>query len=66
LAIRAWLETAIPPVFGKEMDNEFHVANTSNMGTGFFNFPFPPLQGERAGRREFEMVKCSLTLSNGK
>jgi hypothetical protein len=36
LAIRAWLETAIPPVFGKEMGNELHVANTSNMGIGLF------------------------------
>jgi hypothetical protein len=34
-AVRAWLETAIPPVFGKEM-NDAARADTSNTGTGFF------------------------------
>jgi len=36
LAVRAWLETAIPPVFGKEMGNGSQKANTSNTGIGLF------------------------------
>jgi hypothetical protein len=34
-AVRAWLETAIPPVFGKEMKNGQR-ADISNTGIGFF------------------------------
>lgn len=34
MAVRAWLETAIPPVFGKEMKNA-QMADTSNTGIGF-------------------------------
>jgi len=35
-AVRAWLETAIPPVFGKEMDNWTLRADIPNTGIGFF------------------------------
>jgi len=36
MAARAWLETAIPPVFGKEMDDGFEMADISNMDIGHF------------------------------
>jgi len=36
MAVRARLETAIPPVFGKEMDDRFRMADTPNMGIGYF------------------------------
>jgi hypothetical protein len=36
LAVRAWLETAIPPVLGKEMGNGFEKANISNTSIGLF------------------------------
>jgi len=35
MAVRAWLETAIPPVFGKEMENR-QKADFANTGIGFF------------------------------
>jgi len=35
-AARAWLETAIPLVFGKEMDDRFQMADTSDTGIGHF------------------------------
>jgi len=34
-AVRAWLETVIPPVFGKEMKDAKR-ADISNTGIGFF------------------------------
>jgi molybdopterin molybdotransferase len=36
MADRAWLETTIPPVFGKEIRNGPPIADTSNTGIGFF------------------------------
>jgi len=36
MAVRAWLETAIPPVFGKEMDDRIRMADTPDMGIGYF------------------------------
>jgi hypothetical protein len=36
MAVRVWLETAIPPVFGKEMDDRFQIADTPDMGIGYF------------------------------
>jgi hypothetical protein len=36
MAVRVWLETIIPPAFGKEMDNGFQMANISNTGIGHF------------------------------
>jgi hypothetical protein len=35
MAVRVWLETAIPPVFGKEMDKGQR-ADISNTGVGHF------------------------------
>jgi hypothetical protein len=32
-AVRVWLETVLPPVFGKEMEKK---ADISNTGIGFF------------------------------
>jgi hypothetical protein len=44
MAVRAWSETTIPPVFGKEMDNRSQMADTSSMGIGHFiiSCPNPP------------------------
>jgi len=36
MAVRVWLETVIPPAFGKEMDTGSHMANISNTGIGHF------------------------------
>ena len=37
MAVRAWLETVIPPVFGKEMEC-IRKADISNTGIGYFLF----------------------------
>jgi len=36
MADRAWLETALPPVFGKEIRNGPLMADTSSTGIGHF------------------------------
>jgi hypothetical protein len=51
------------------MDNEFHVANTSNMGIGLFNFPSPiffPPREEGGGEGDLKWQKCCSTLSDEK
>jgi hypothetical protein len=46
MAVRAWLETVIPPVFGKEMESSER-ADISNTGIGYFIAPHPyPLPDE--------------------
>jgi hypothetical protein len=40
MAVRAWLETVIPPVFGKEMESSER-ADISNTGIGYFIAPHP-------------------------
>jgi hypothetical protein len=50
-ADRAWLETDMPPVFGKEMD-DFKWLISLNTGISYFIFPSPfpsPLGGEGGG-----------------
>jgi len=38
MAVRAWLETVLPPVFGKEMELGFQMADISNTGISLFYF----------------------------
>ena len=68
----------MPPVFGKEMDNEFHMANTSNIGIGLFSFNFKIAECRmRIGKLRFNQIRnpqseignskpCCLTLSDEK
>jgi len=62
MAVRAWLETAIPPVFGKEMD--FRMADISNTGISHFfdnpkYFPLPLREGIEG--REICYILSTLT-----
>jgi hypothetical protein len=34
--VRAWLETDMPPVFGKEMERQFEMADTPNTDISHF------------------------------
>jgi hypothetical protein len=38
MAVRAWSETTIPPVFGKEMDQRAQMADIRNTGISHFYY----------------------------
>ena len=57
MADRAWLETALPPVFGKEIRNGPLMADTSGAGIGHFYFNNPPPL-EKGGWGDLRLEIC--------